>query len=47
MSKEDAMLTLVDRTIGYLTLVIKVSIVAVTIFGVMYFIAYLQHKYRE
>lgn len=47
MSKEDAILTLVDRTVGYLALVIKFAIVAVTIFGVMYFIGYLQHKYKE
>lgn len=46
MTKEDALLTLLDRTIGYFALLIKITIVAGIIFGVIYFIGYLQHKYK-
>lgn len=47
MNKEDALLVLADRTIGYLVLVIKIVIVVGFIFGVMYFIGYLQHRHKE
>lgn len=47
MNKEDALLVLANRTVGYFVLVIKISIVAGLIFGLMYFIGYLQHKYME
>lgn len=46
MNKEDALLVLIDRTIGYFALATKIAIVAGFIFGVMYFIGYLQHKYK-
>lgn len=47
MNKEDALLVLADRTIGYFVLVIKIAIAVGLIFGAMYFIGYLQHKYKE
>lgn len=47
MNKEDALLVLANRTVGYFVLVVKIAIVAGLIFGVMYFIGYLQHRYKE
>lgn len=44
MDKEDALLILMDRTIEYFTLIIKLGVVAILLFGALYLIANIADK---